>query len=174
MDELPEFAIIIEKLNTELEEERTKYENKINKLETQINILKKKYEPERNTLTLIHHCIRNCNHYNIAKVIHALNRGQFKCISLKKREWMKKDQNGNFVPIEGEVHAKKMIEDSVIVFHNEIRKIEELIENNPDHPMYDTFHFGSNNINKIYSSLQTEKTRNHILRELREQFYDNN
>ena len=28
-EELPEFAIIIEKLNQELEEERTKYENKI-------------------------------------------------------------------------------------------------------------------------------------------------
>ena len=172
MENLPEFAIMIEKLNTELEEERTKYENKINKLEEQINILKKKYEPERNTLTLIHHCIRSANHHNIAKVIHGLNRGQYKCISLKKKIWQKKNEEGIFVPTEGEVHSKRMIEDSLIVFHNEIRKIEDIMENNPDHPMYQSFHFGSNNISKIYSSLQTEKTRNHILRELREQFHD--
>lgn len=170
MEDLPEFAIIIEKLNQELEEERTKYENKINKLEEQINILKKKYEPERNTLTLIHHCIRNCNHNNIAKVIHSLNRGQYKCISLKKKIWQKKNEEGIFVPTEGEVHAKRMIEDSLIVFHNEIRKIEDIMENNPDHPMYESFHFNSSNISKIYS-LQTEKTKNHILREIREQFY---
>jgi len=170
MDELPEFAIIIEKLNQELEDERTKYETIINKLKEEINILKNKYEPDRSTTTLIFQCIRNSNHFNIAKVIHSLNRGQFKCISLKKREWMKKDQNGNFVLTEGEVYAKRMIEDSVIVFHDEIRKIEEII--NPDHPMYDTFHFGHDNITKIYSSLQSTKTKNHILRELRELFYD--
>ena len=171
MEDLPEFAVIIEKLNTELEEERTKYETKINKLEEQINVLKKKYEPERNTLTLIHHCIRSANHHNIAKVIYGLNRGEYKCISLKKKEWMKKNDEGIFIPIEGEVHAKRMIEDSLIVFHNEIKRIEDIIENDPEHPMYQSFHFGSNNISKIYSSLQTEKTRNHILREIREQFY---
>ncbi len=173
MEELPEFAIIIEKLNSELEEERTKYETIINNLKEKINVLKNKYEPERNTLTLIHHCIRSANHHNIAKVIHSLNRGQFKCISLKKREWMKKNDEGIFVPTEDEVHAKRMIEDSLIVFHNEIKKIEDIMDNNPEHPFYDTFHFNPENITKIYSSLQTEKTKNHILRELREQFYDN-
>jgi len=173
MDELPEFAIIIEKLNQELEDERTKYENKIKNLETEIKFLKNKYEPsKRDTITLIYNCIRNVNHNNIAKVIHCLNEDKFRCVSLKKREWQKKDENEIFAPIEGEVHAKKMIKDSLIVFHREIKKIEDILENNPEHPLYDYFLNREENFTKIYSSLQSTKINNHILRELRELFYN--
>ena len=75
MEDLPEVAIMIEKLNQELFDERDMYENKINKLENEIKTLKDKYEPSsKDTIVLIHKCLRSVNHYNIAKVIHAINK----------------------------------------------------------------------------------------------------
>ena len=99
MDELPEFAIIIEKIKSRtLEDEAQNMKIKLKNLETEIKFLKNKYEPsKRDTITLIYNCIRNVNHNNITKVIHCLNEDKFRCVSLKKREWQKKDENGIFM-----------------------------------------------------------------------------
>ena len=74
MEDLPEVAVMIEKLNQESFDERDKYEKEINSLKKEIKLLKDKYEPtNKDTVVLIHKCLRSVNHYNIAKVIHALN-----------------------------------------------------------------------------------------------------
>ena len=172
MEELPEVAIMIEKLNQELFDERDIYENKINKLENEIKTLKDKYEPSsKDTIVLIHKCLRSVNHYNIAKVIHALNEGKFVCVSLKRKEWLHRNNEDIFVPTENEVLIKRCIEDSIIVFHNEIRKIEDILQNQPEHPMYEYYETYTDNFVKIYKSLQSPRTKSFILRELRELYY---
>ncbi len=171
-EDLPEVAIIIEKLNQELFDEQEKYEKEINTLKNEIKTLKDKYEPSsKDTIVLIHKCLRSVNHYNIAKVIHALNEGKFICISLKRKEWLHRNNEDIFVPTEGEVLIKRCIEDSIIVFHNEIRKIEDILQNQPEHPMFDYFVNFTNNFVKIYKSLQSPRTKSFILRELRELYY---
>ena len=128
MEDLPEVAVMIEKLNQELFDERDNYEKQINSLKKEIKALKDKYEPSnKDTVVLIHKCLRSVNHYNIAKVIHALNEGKFICISLKRKEWLHRNDEDIFVPTEGEVLIKRCIEDSIIVFHTEIRKIEDIL-----------------------------------------------
>ena len=170
-DNLPEFAKMIDAMNEELSDVQEKYENKIKLLNDKLNSLQKKYEPDRSTVILIHNCIRNVNHNNLAKVIHNLNKDQFKCISLKKKEWLyKKDET--FIPMENEIFVKKAIEDSLIVFQNEIRKIDDILENEPEHPLYDFYAFSSENFGKIFRSFDSPKITSFIMRELRELFYD--
>lgn len=172
MEELPEVAIMIEKLNQELFDEREKYEKEINSLKKEIKLLKDKYQPSnKDTIVLIYNCLKSVNHYNIAKVIHALNEGQFICISLKKKEWLHRNDEDKFVSTENEVLIKRCIEDSIIVFHNEIRKIEDILQNHPEHPMYEYFENYTDNFVKIYKSLQSPRTKSFILRELRELYY---
>ena len=172
MEDLPEVAVIIEKLNQELFDERDNYEKQINSLKKEIKALKDKYEPSnKDTVVLIHKCLRSVNHYNIAKVIHALNEGKFICISLKRKEWLHRNDEDIFVPTEGEVLIKRCIEDSIIVFHTEIRKIEDILQNHPEHPMYEYYETYTGNFVKIYKSLQSPRTKSFILRELRELYY---
>ena len=170
-DNLPEFAKIINAMNEELLNERDKYENEIKLLKDKLNSLQKKYEPDRSNVILIHNCIRNVNHNNLAKVIHNLNKDQFKCISLKKKEWLyKKDET--FIPMENEIFVKKAIEDSLIVFQNEIQKIMNILESQPNHQLYDFYAFSSENFGKIFRSFDSPKITSFIMRELRELFYD--
>ena len=170
-DYMPEFAKIIDAMNEELFDERKKYESEIKTLETNISNLTKKYEPDINTTRLIHKCYRNVNHNNIAKVIHSLNKGNFKCKSLKKREWLYKKDN-IFIPMENEIFVKRMIDDSLIVFLNEIRKIEAILENEPEHLMYDFYAFSYDNCIQVIKSLDSPRTKSFIIRELRELFYE--
>jgi len=169
-DDLPEFAKIIDAMNEELFDERKKHESEIKTLETNISNLTEKYEPDINTVSLIYNCFRNVNHCNIAKVIHSLNKGNFKCKSLKKREWLYKKDN-IFIPMENEIFVKRMIDDAFIVFMNEIRKIEDILENEPEHLMYDFYAFSSDNFIKIIKVFDSPRTKSFILRELRELFY---
>ena len=170
-DNLPEFAIIIDAMNEELFNERDKYENEIKLLNDKLNSLQKKYEPDKSTIILIHNCIRNVNHNNLAKVIHNLNKDQFKCISLKKKEWLY-NVDGTFIPMENEIFVKKAVEDSLIVFQNEIQKIMNILEYEPDHHLYDFYAFSSENFGKIFRSFDSPKMKSFIMRELRELFYD--
>ena len=177
-DNLPEFAKIIDAMNEELfdernknENEKEKYENEIKLLNDKLNSLKQKYEPDKSTLILIHNSIINVNHNNLAKVIHSLNKDQFKCISLKKKEWLYK-KDGTFIPMENEIYIKKSIDDSLIVFQNEIQKIQNILENEPDHHLYDFYAFSSENFGKIFRSFDSPRMQSFIMRELRELFYD--
>ena len=170
-DNLPEFAKMIDALNKELFDERDKYENEIKLLTNKLNTLQKKYEPDKSTILLIHNCIKNFNDYNLAKVIHSLNKDQFKCISLKKKEWLyKKDET--FIPMENEIYIKKAFVDSRIVFQKEISKIDDILENEPDHPLYDFYAFSTENFGKIFRSFESPRIKSFIMRELRELFYD--
>ena len=170
-DNLPQFAKIIDKLNEELFQERDKYENEIKSLENTINSLKKKYEPTPSTEQLIKQCIRSVNHYNIARVIHSLNNGEFKCISLKKREWLYK-VNDEFIPMENEIFVKKAIDNTYIVFKNEIERIEDIVDNYPEHDLYELYMFYQYNFEDIHKSFNSPRIRSFILRELRELFYE--
>ena len=170
-DNLPEFAKIIEKLNEELFTERDKYENEIKSLQNTINSLRKKYEPTPSTEFLIKQCIRSVNHYNIARVIHSLNIDEFKCISLKKREWLYK-VNDEFIPMEEEILIKKAIDQAYTVFKKEIERIEDIIGNYPEHDLYEPYMFYQYNFEDIHKSFNSPRIRSFILRELRELFYN--
>jgi len=73
--------------------------------------------------------------------------------------------------MENDIFVKRMIDDAFIVFINEIRKIEDILENEPDHPMYDFYAFSSDNFIKIFRAFDSPRTKSFILRELRELYY---
>jgi hypothetical protein len=90
---------------------------------------------------------------------------------LKKKEWLYK-KDGTFIPMENEIYIKKAIDDSLIVFQNEIQKIQNILENEPDHHLYDFYAFSSENFGKIFRSFDSPRMQSFIMRELRELFYD--
>ena len=57
-------------------------------------------------------------------------------------------------------------------FQNEIRKIDDILENEPDHPLYDFYAFSTENFGKIFRSFESPRIKSFIMRELRELFYD--
>ena len=79
--------------------------------------------------------------------------------------------------MENEIFIKKSIDDSIIVFQNEINKITSSLTNDPENVEYLNFSFiflndyGDDHFSQIIKSLESTKTKQFILRELRELFY---
>lgn len=176
MDEnLPEYAIIINKLSKEFDDEIDNANLKIKELEKENEKLKQKYEPQKDNLLLIHEAILRPKHNTIAKAIHSLNKGNFRCISLKKKLWEYKE-NDEWCEMENEIFIKKSIDDAITVFQNEINKITTALSNDPENVEYVKFSFYffndyDDHFSKIINSLESSKTKSFILRELRELFY---
>ena len=170
-EELPEFAIIIEKLNQELEEERTKYENKILVLQNEIKILEKKYNPGKSINKLLYDSIRSVNHFNIAKLVHKLNGNSFRCLSLKNKSW-EYFNNGEWKPMEQEIFVKKAINDSKIIYENKYQQVIELLTHgDPESAEFSQYIYLDENFPKIFKSFDSPKFLSFVLRELRELFY---
>ena len=172
--DLPETALMIEKLNEEFDELQKENDN----LKQEIVLLKNKYESnDVDIKQVIRDCIRfRGAHSDMALLLYILYKGKFKCTSICKRTWYYFDDDNKWkLSVNLNIEIKKVISGLEKIFINEVKKYKEFFDNFAGD--YDTEEYSRNvydceKCNEIIDKFRKRK-KNYILKECMELFYDN-
>ena len=171
--DLPETALMIEKLNEEFDE----LQKENDKLKQEIVLLKNKYESnDKDVKQVIKDCIRfRGAHNDMALLVYNLYKGKFKCTSICKKTWYYFDDDKWKLSVDCNIEIKTVISGLEKIFRNEEIKYKEFLDNFVGD--YETVEYSKNvydyeKCNEIIDKFR-KKNKNYILKECMELFYDN-
>ena len=173
--DLPETALIIEKLNEEFDE----LQKENDKLKQEIVLLKNKYESnDKDVKQAIRDCIRfHGAHSDMALLVYILYKDKFKCTSICKRTWYYLDDDNKWkLSVDCNIEIKKVISGLEKIFRNEEIKYKEFFDNFVGD--YDTEEYSRNvydyeKCNEIIEKFRKKNYKSYIFTECMEIFYDN-
>ena len=173
--DLPETALMIEKLNKEFDE----LQKENDKLKQEIVLLKNKYESgDKDVKQAIKDCIRfRGAHTDMALLVYILYKDKFKCTSICKRIWYYLDDDNKWkLSVDCNIEIQKVITDLEKVFINEEIKYKEFFDNFVGDYDTDEYYRNSYNYetcNEIIYKFRKKNYKSYIFTECMEQFYDN-
>jgi chromosome segregation ATPase len=177
--DLPETALIIEKLNEEfdeLQQEFDELQQENDKLKQEIVLLKNKYESnEKDVNQAIKDCIRfNGAHNDMATLLYILYKGKFKCTSICNKTWYYLDDYNKWkLSVDSNIEIRTAISGLEEIFINEVKKYKEFFDNftGDDAEEYSNNIYDYEKCNEIIDKFRKRK-KNYILKECMELFYD--
>ena len=172
--DLPETALIIEKLNEEFDE--LQQEN--DKLKQEIVLLKNKYESnDKDVKQVIKDCIRfRGAHNDMALLVYNLYKGKFKCTSIFNKTWYYLDEYNKWkLSVDSNIEIRTAIDGLEEIFINEVKKYKDFLDNfvgDYESEEYSNNIYDYEKCNEIIDKFR-KKNKNYILKECMELFYDN-
>ena len=173
--DLPETALMIEKLNKEFDELQKAYEN----LKKEIVLLKNKYESgDKDVKQAIKDCIRfRGAHTDMALLVYILYKDKFKCTSICNRTWYYLDDDNKWkLSVDCNIEIKKVISGLEKIFRNEENIYKDFLDNFVGD--YETVEYSKNvydyeKCNEIIDKFRKKNYKSYIFTECMEIFYDN-
>ena len=171
--DLPETALMIEKLNKEFDE----LQKENDKLKQEIVLLKNKYESnDKDVKQVIKDCIRfRGAHNDMALLVYNLYKGKFKCTSICNKTWYYLDEYNKWkLSVDSNIEVRTAIDGLEEIFINEVKKYKEFFDNftGDDAEEYSNNIYDYEKCNEIIDKFR-KKNKNYILKECMELFYDN-
>jgi len=172
--DLPETALIIDKLNEEFDE--LQQEN--DKLKQEIVLLKNKYESnDKDVKQVIKDCIRfRGAHNDMALLVYNLYKGKFKCTSIFNKTWYYLDEYNKWkLSVDSNIEVRTAIDGLEEIFINEVKKYKDFLDNfvgDYESEEYSNNIYDYEKCNEIIDKFR-KKNKNYILKECMELFYDN-
>ena len=173
--ELPETALMIEKLNEEFDELQKENDN----LKQEIVLLKNKYESDDiDVKQAIRDCIRFSGaHSDMALLVYILYKDKFKCTSICNRKWYFLDDDNKWkLSVNLNIEIKKVISGLEKIFRNEEIKYKEFLDNFVGDYETSEYYMNSYNYgicNEIIDKFRKKNYKSYIFTECMEIFYDN-
>jgi len=171
--DLPETALMIEKLNEEFDELQKENDN----LKQEIVLLKNKYESnDKDVKKVISDCIRfRGAHTDMASLVYNLYKDKLKCTSICKKTWYYFDDDKWKLSADN-IEIKKVISELENIFSNEKKIYKEFFDNfvgDYETEEYDMNSYNYGICNEIIFKFRKKNYKSYIFTECMELFYDN-